>query len=390
MDSDVDGWEQSGLYRPEEDGAEERLALLEYLTQRGATLEQMMEAHHLGGLPGVAGDLVMRSDAATISVGEVAARCGLTEQKVQRVLLAAGLPMTADSKVPEDLGALMSAFEQGADLMGEEAILAFTRVLGAAATNIAEAAVALFYAELGPGTGREGSDELARARVSEMATLAFAAVPDALSHILLAQFERATHRAVLARGWSPGVGPIDAPDNQRALMPGPSEIVALGFVDLVGSTSWAEGLSLREHSLALSRFESSAWSSAVLAGGRVVKMIGDEVFFAAPTVDAACRIGSEVCRGAALDALLPPARGAVGHGLVTPREGDYFGPLVNLLLTEEAAASLPADGWSLREMEAQTLRGLERPVRVFAVSPTLPPSGSGGGEESGSVPETRS
>ena len=295
MDSDVDGWE---------DGAEERLALLEYLTQRGATLEQMMEAHHLGGLPGVAGDLVMRSDAATISVGEVAARCGLTEQKVQRVLLAAGLPMTADSKVPEDLGALMSAFEQGADLMGEEAILAFTRVLGAAATNIAEAAVALFYAELGPGTGREGSDELARARVSEMATLAFAAVPDALSHILLAQFERATHRAVLARGWSPGVGPIDAPDNQRALMPGPSEIVALGFVDLVGSTSWAEGLSLREHSLALSRFESSAWSSAVLAGGRVVKMIGDEVFFAAPTVDAACRIGSEVCRGAALDALL--------------------------------------------------------------------------------------
>jgi len=322
---------------------------------------------------------------------------------VQRVLLAAGLPMTADSKVPEDLGALMSAFEQGADLMGEEAILAFTRVLGAAATNIAEAAVALFYAELGPGTGREGSDELARARVSEMATLAFAAVPDALSHILLAQFERATHRAVLARGWSPGVGPIDAPDNQRALMPGPSEIVALGFVDLVGSTSWAEGLSLREHSLALSRFESSAWSSAVLAGGRVVKMIGDEVFFAAPTVDAACRIGSEVCRGAALDALLPPARGAVGHGLVTPREGDYFGPLVNLLsrlvkaaapgeliLTEEAAASLPADGWSLREMEAQTLRGLERPVRVFAVSPTLPPSGSGGGEESGSVPETRS
>jgi adenylate cyclase len=152
-------------------------------------------------------------------------------------------------------------------------------------------------------------------------------------------------------------------------------------VDLVGSTQWAEGLSLRDYSLALARFESSAWSSAVLAGGRVVKMIGDEVFFAAPTVDAACRIGIEVCQAAATDPLLPPARGAVGHGQVTPREGDYFGPLVNqvsrlvktatpgeLVLTEEAAASLhPPDHWVLRDLGPQPLRGLDRPVRAFAL-----------------------
>ena len=58
----------------------------------------------------------------------------------------------------------MAAFEQGAALMGDEAILAFTRVLGAAAINIAEAAIALFFAEFGPGTVREGPDELARAQ----------------------------------------------------------------------------------------------------------------------------------------------------------------------------------------------------------------------------------
>ena len=62
-------------------------------------------------------------------------------------------------------------------------------------SNIAEAAVALFYAELGPGTEREGSDELARAQVSETATLAFSTVPDVLSRVLVAQFERAN------RGW---------------------------------------------------------------------------------------------------------------------------------------------------------------------------------------------
>ena len=96
---------------------------------------------------------------------------------------------------------------------------------------------------------------------------------------------------------------------------GPTEIVALGFVDLVGSTAWAQSVNLREQNLALTRFESAAWSSAVLAGGRVVKTIGDEVFFAAPTADAACRIGTEVCRAAADDPCCrpPAARWASGR-----------------------------------------------------------------------------
>jgi adenylate cyclase len=380
---DVDSWKSAGLWDPDAPDADERQALLAYLSGRGATLEQMATAHRSGSLPAVAGDLVMGmgTQQATLSLEEVAARYGVPVERVRRVLLAVGLPVATDSKVPEGLGSLMLAFEQGVALMGEEAILAFTRVLGAAAINVAEAAVALFYAELGPGTGREGSDELARAKVAETATLAFAAVPEALTQVLIAQFDRATRRAAVARGWSASndvkSGAVPAP---------PGEVIAIGFVDLVGSTQWAEGLSLRDYSLALARFESSAWSSAVLAGGRVVKMIGDEVFFAAPSVDAACRIGAEVCQAAAEDPLLPPARGAVGHGLVTPREGDYFGPLVNqvsrlvktaapgqVVLTEQAAASLdPPDGWILRDLGLQPLRGVEQPVRVFAVRQASP------------------
>ncbi|MGD0082448.1 MAG: adenylate cyclase regulatory domain-containing protein [Acidimicrobiales bacterium] len=374
---DIDAWEEAGLYRPDAPGADERRALLKYLTARGATLEQMVEAHRLDSLPAVAGDLALGTEPATISVEDIAARCGVPVERVQRVLLAVGLPVVADTQVPEDLDALMASFEQGVTLMGEEAILAFTRVLGAAATNIAEAAVALFYAELGPGTVGEGPDELARAQVAEAATLAFTTVPELLSRVVLAHFARATRHAVLVRGWAARTGA----DGEAAAVAGPSEVVALGFVDLVGSTQWAEGLSLRDHSLALSRFESTAWSSAVLAGGRVVKMIGDEVFFTAPSVDAVCRIASEVCRAAEADPLLPPARGAVGRGRVTPREGDYFGPMVNLVsrlvkaaapgelvVTEEAAAALQADRWALRKLDPQPLRGLEHPVRVFAVS----------------------
>ena len=157
-------------------------------------------------------------------------------------------------------------------------------------------------------------------------------------------------------------------------------MTALGFVDLVGSTSWAEELSLREQSLALSRFESAAWSSAVLTGGRLIKTIGDEVFFAAPSPEAACRIGVEVCQAAVVDPVLPPARGAIGYGGVIPREGDYFGPLVNLLsrlvkvagpgevvVTGAVAEFLPTERWSLRALGPQHLRGLDRPVSVFAI-----------------------
>ena len=132
---DDDTWRSAGLWDPDAPEADERRALLEYLSARGATLEQMAVAHRLGSLPGVAGELVIGigTQPAILSLEEVAARYGIPVERVQRVLLAVGLPVGADTKVPEGLGSLMVAFEQGVALMGEEAILAFTRVLGAAA-----------------------------------------------------------------------------------------------------------------------------------------------------------------------------------------------------------------------------------------------------------------
>jgi adenylate cyclase len=309
-----------------------------------------------------------------VSVADVAERAGLPAARVQRALLAAGIPARDETEVPSDLGSFMAVFEQGAALMGEDAILAFTRVLGAAANNIAEAAIALFYAELGPGTVREGRDEVARARVAEAATTAFTEVPDVLGVLVMHAFERAQRRAEAARSWLGSGLPADAETQ------GPTEVVALGFVDLVGSTAWSQTMHLREQSLALTRFESAAWSSAVLAGGRVIKTIGDEVFFAAPTPEAACLIGLEICRAVAEDEQLPPARGAVGVGPATPREGDYFGPLVNLLsrlakagapgevvVTEAVAADLPPEAWALQAIEPAVLRGIAEPVPGFIV-----------------------
>jgi adenylate cyclase len=378
--SDLELWREAGLFDPDDPGADERLALLRYLSDRGASIDQMVDAHAQGNLPAVAGDLVVPNNDV-VRASEVAAQSGVSLDRVLRVLLAAGIPAEPDTEVPAKTIDLMAAFEQGSALMGDEAILAFTRVLGAAAIQIAEAAVALFYSELGPGTEREGRDELTRAQLAETATMAFTAVPDVLAQMVFDQFERALRRAVAVRSWGQegGTNPSEA---DAQISGANAEHVALGFVDLVGSTAWAEGLSLRDQSLALARFESAAWSSAVLNGGRVVKMIGDEVFIAAPTADAACRIGTDVIRTAAEDEILPPARGVVGVGYATPREGDYFGPLVNVLsrmvklgqpgelvVTDAAAAQLSTDNWKLQAIGPRELRGVPGPVKASVVEP---------------------
>jgi adenylate cyclase len=367
-------WETAGLYDPDAPEADDRRALLEYLTARGASLEQMAEAHRLGSLPAVAGELATETDVPQVTVKEIAERSGIDVPRVQRALLAAGIPATPDTELPADLVDFMAAFEQGSELMGDDAILAFTRVMGAAAMSIAEAAVALFYAELGPGTEREGSTELERAKMAEAAIRAFATVPGIVARMVELQFDAAQRRALVQRGWEDADGGANGPRGAQDVL------VALGFVDLVGSTAWAQRLSLRDQNLALARFESAAWSSAVLNGGRVVKTIGDEVFFAAPTADAAVRIGTEICQAADEDEVLPPARGVVGFGQATPREGDYFGPLVNqlsrmvkvgqpgqLVVTDAAAAQLSADEWSLHEIDLGELRDIPGSVKAFVV-----------------------
>ena len=59
--------------------------------------------------------------------------------------------------------------------------------------------------------------------------------------------------------------------------------MGIGFVDLVGSTAWSSHLTLEEHALALTAFETAAWDITTGHGGRVVKLIGDEVMFVAPS-----------------------------------------------------------------------------------------------------------
>jgi hypothetical protein len=136
-------WEAAGLYDPDAPDAAERLELLEYLTSVGCSIEELVA--NRDGLFWVASRRILFGDAPRVSVAQIAELSGVDEALVRRVRLAAGLPDPGDAPECSQLEVdVMTSFAFGAAVLGEEVTLQFTRVIGAAAAGLAEAALATF------------------------------------------------------------------------------------------------------------------------------------------------------------------------------------------------------------------------------------------------------
>jgi adenylate cyclase len=151
----------------------------------------------------------------------------------------------------------------------------------------------------------------------------------------------------------------------------PRQTLAVAFVDLVGFTALSHRLDTRELGELLGRFESLAFDSVAEAGGRVVKLIGDEAMIVclepAQAVHAALEILQQT--GAAS---IPPARAGIARGDVLLQGGDYFGDPVNLasrivdhappdtvIVDQQTASSVrDAGGLTLEEHPETPLKGI--------------------------------
>jgi adenylate cyclase len=100
-------------------------------------------------------------------------------------------------------------------------------------------------------------------------------------------------------------------------------------VDLVGFTRTSRSLRTDELGRLLGRFEALVADIITEAGGRVVKLIGDEAMLVFPTADQAARGAIELVDACAAGDL-PSARAGLSLGQVLARGGDYFGRAVNL------------------------------------------------------------
>lgn len=159
-----------------------------------------------------------------------------------------------------------------------------------------------------------------------------------------------------------------------------TESACVGFADLVGFTAASQELSHTQLATMVERFESLAYDVIAMHGGRVIKMIGDEVMFAVDDPVAAGRAALDIADACESDSLIPSARVGVARGNVLRHEADLFGRTVNLasrlvnvanpgsvlVSTEFAEAVDQQDDFVVRRLRPRRLRGMGE-VRFYVL-----------------------
>lgn len=353
---DLDRFRAAGLYDPSSPSASEREELLRYLRER-FSVDEIIHWADRTNMFGIAARAIDRPPPL-VSAVEVAERAGVDLEVVIEFRAAVGFPVIDPNArtLPDTVVDDAQTFVLGCELYGRDEALAFSRVLGWAATRVMEAARAMFGGTV-IRMGDESRTELQLAKTNEAGIAAWTKVQAVMLHLL-------AEHPLQNRGFA------------EAAMRGDMQ-VALAFVDLVSSTAWAESVQLAEHSDALRRFEMQSSALAAGHGARLVKLIGDEAMLVGEDPAALCSAALDICEMAHADSVLPDARGAVGYGLVTARDGDYFGQVVNvvaraskladpcsIVVTGDVVRFLDPAQWATDPVDAQDLRGITEKVHL--------------------------
>jgi class 3 adenylate cyclase len=362
-------WEAAGLYDPHAPTAADRLALLQHLAARGATIDEMRRSQRDGRLAALAGALV-RAEGRTMLTPAELARAGIVDlDDYARIWRAAGLPvLSPDERGLTDLDAdALANFAVAASVFGETEILQFTRVMGAALAAIAEAATVLFgLAFGGPQTGTNASEMQQAAAFEDASKMLVDVVPEVMRALFLQHIEQAGERYTAGGGDS--VGATVA-------------YLAVGFVDVVESTPMVQRLPADEIASAITEFEQRATETVSAHRGRVVKTIGDEVMFVTTTAADAAATAVELVAFADAHPAIRGVRGSLAWGQLVRGYADFYGPVVNLaaravkeaqpgeVLAElEAVEQLRAvPGFRVGTPREVVLRGFGEPVVLWPI-----------------------
>lgn len=154
--------------------------------------------------------------------------------------------------------------------------------------------------------------------------------------------------------------------------------VTVGFADLVGYTALSQQVPEDELAHLVARFELIATDTVSTHGGRVVKMIGDEVLFIVDDPLSAAAIALDLADVFRQDEALSDVRVGLALGSVIEQDGDVYGPVVNkanrivgiaypgsVVVSEEVRNALRGiEGLNLRSLRSHTLRDIGR-VRLW-------------------------
>jgi class 3 adenylate cyclase len=301
----------------------------------------------------------MRPPGETLDLDQFVEHSGLDPNLVRRLWRAFGLPESGPLPLrvtPDAAGAMRFLVAMSARF-GEEMAFAIARVVGSSAARIAEALsttvrVGVEIPDL--KAGKAYSDVVREYSSAGRGVLPlFLAAVDAVirRHIIIASSQL----------WSA--------DSEQAAV---ALERTVGFADLVGSTAVVRAGSVATMVAMLRRFEEMVWDLVTGAGGRVVKLIGDEAMFVVEDPGKACALALVLTETS-------PAAVRVGlaHGAVSAIYGDYYGEPVNLaarlvssaepstVIVADGVRNAAGDAFAFDALPRRAVKGFAEPIASY-------------------------
>jgi adenylate cyclase len=305
-------WAALGLFDPDGPGAADILEVLTFYESIG-----------IDPVPFVGVDPTEIIDEVSLRMyapgtrvdGETARhQAGLTTEQFSVVCRAAGYnPNGTFSDL--DVRAF-AGFAAAHSFFTEEEFEPFIRVLRTLMSHLADAMTALFRIDVSIPMDKAGATPLDIAKMNVESAKLVPGIPVALEAFLMHQLRDAILRSDASRRRMGASGSTTTVD------------MSIGFIDIVGYTPLADRLDPDELGRFILDFERRATDTVVAGGGRVVKLIGDEIMFVVVDPGAAFAIAQDLVAAFADTDATP--RGGVVFGEVVARGGDYYGRLVNM------------------------------------------------------------
>jgi adenylate cyclase len=290
--------------------------------------------------------------ACTLTREDVASRAGVDLDEARAIWAAMGfaeIPPHEVAFTELDVEALRTAVAlRDTGIVDDDTLLVLARAMGQGLARLAEAQVGVFR-----GRTVDMTPEEAQAAALDAAAEVLPRLERLMVHVWRRQFAAATERSF------------------ASLLGGGHPVLAVGFVDLVGYTQTSRESDAHDLAVLLERFERETSLRVTSYGGRVIKMLGDEVLFVTDDVIGAAEVALDTVAAHAADERLPEVRAGIAVGPLLDRLGDVFGEPVNLAsrLTAEArpgtvlvdlraAEELRADpSYELRALKHRSVRG---------------------------------
>ena len=280
---------------------------------------------------------------------EVAAKSGVPQELAERIWRALGFAQRADDAVAfteADVDALRRVRRMlDTGLLDEQTVIRMARALGQTTARLAQWQAEIMIGTLLP-------DEPSADDLATVLDTAQGLMPDfehVLTHVWRAQLAAAGTRLLAIADVNDELVPTRVP-------------MAVGFADLVSFTRRSRELDEKELARLVEGFESRASDVVASHSARLVKTLGDEVLFTAPTREGAAAVALDLVGADDL-------RIGMAYGPVVPSMGDVFGTTVNLaarltaiarpgtiLVDAELAEGL--DGYELHKIRRRPARGL--------------------------------